>query len=123
VRAFRTVAEELARRVKVALDGVVQLMAEQLDIVLNPARGDGDRGCVERRASALEGVRRWLLASGEVAAFEPGLELVPGGVVTGGERLADARGAVADPDVALAPAGVGELGETAALLGNQERGR
>jgi hypothetical protein len=45
------------------------------------------------------------------------------GVVAGGERLANAGWAVADADVALAAAGVGELGEAAVFLGDQELAR
>jgi hypothetical protein len=54
------------------------------------------------------------------AVRQPWLELVPVGVLAGGGGLADARRAVADADVAVAPTGVGELHEPAVLLGGQE---
>ena len=44
-------------------------------------------------------------------AAEHRLEFVPVGVLPGREGLADARLAVAQADVAVVPAGVGELGE------------
>jgi hypothetical protein len=122
VGAFGRVAEELARRVQVLVDGVVQPASELLDLVVDPAWGDPDGGRVERGAGVGQFVW-WRVFVAHVVAVEPGFELVPGGVVAGGEGLADAGRAVADADVALAAAGVGELGEAAVLLGDQKRGR
>jgi hypothetical protein len=45
------------------------------------------------------------------------------GVLASGQRLADAGRAVADPDIALAAAGVRELDEAAVFLGDQELAR
>jgi hypothetical protein len=47
-------------------------------------------------------------------------DLVPARVLAGGQRLADAGRAVVDADVALAAAGVCELGESPVLLGDEE---
>jgi hypothetical protein len=54
---------------------------------------------------------------------EPRLEGVPVGVAACGGGLADAGRAVADADVAVTAAGVGELGEAAVFLGDQEVAR
>lgn len=62
-------------------------------------------------------------ACGEVAspAHQVVFEFVPVGVVAGGEGFADAGRAVAQADVVVPAAGVGELGETPVFLGDDER--
>src|SRR5687767_4486490 len=48
------------------------------------------------------------------------LDIVPAGEVAGRARRAHAGQAVADADLTVAAAGVGELGEAAAFLGDRE---
>jgi hypothetical protein len=45
---------------------------------------------------------------------------IPSRIAPGGERLANAGGAMTDADVAMLPHGVGELGETAMLARDDE---
>jgi hypothetical protein len=81
-------------------------------------RGGHGRGVYE---GSTRGDLRGLLPAQEALGAEDGLELVPTGIVAGRERLADPGWPMAEPDIAIAAAGVAELGEAPILLSLQER--
>lgn len=122
------VAEVVRVRGEVVLDGGVETATEEGYVLVELARADG-HGRRPQHAACLGEDRRPRV--GVLAVFERvrerpkvvqhrGRDGVPVRVVARGEGLADAGWAVANTDVAFAPAGVGELGEAAVLLGDEK---
>ena len=93
--------------------------ARRGDVVLDLPRGVHDRRGVENAAIARHLVGPKDPAIGvRVGERDP----VPIGIVTGRERLADSRGSIAEPNVAVAAARIAELDEAPILPRLDKRG-